>query len=120
MPAPPVLTPGPTRLIQPGTANVYRCVGKPVGVNGWQAGNSHGPSGVVATSARNEEIATIVARGVLHAIFGMGGDLAKLAVEINRRLAKDTGWTGNWRVLTDLSGSFDTVVLEIEVERLAA
>jgi len=62
----------------------------------------------------------ILVRTVLQATFGRGAEVAQLAVEVDRRLAKETGWGGRWRVLTDLSGPFDTVVLETVVESLAA
>jgi hypothetical protein len=34
-------------------------------------------------------------------------------------MMKESGTPRRWRVLTDLSGSFDTVVQEVEVESLA-
>ena len=65
----------------------------------------------------------IVVRTVFQAKFGKGGELAakmgegnkQLADEMNRRM----GGPRRWRVLTDLSGSFDTVVFEVEAENLA-
>lgn len=62
----------------------------------------------------------ILVRSVLQAKFGKGGELARLAIETDQRLARETGWDGRWRILTDLSGTFDTVVLETEVESMAA
>ena len=59
----------------------------------------------------------IVVRTVIQAKFGKAAELARLSAEMNREVGE---WPGAWRVLTDLSGPFDTVVLEIEVESLAA
>jgi hypothetical protein len=65
----------------------------------------------------------IVVRTVFQAKFGKGGELAarmaagnpEFAAEVSRLL----GGPRRWRVLTDLSGAFDTVVFEAEAESLA-
>ena len=65
----------------------------------------------------------IVARTVFHGKFGKGGELAAAMSSGNEELAatmeKLVGGRRKWRVLTDLSGSFDTVVFEVEAESLA-
>ena len=62
----------------------------------------------------------IVVRTVLQAKFGKAGELAANFGKVAEQLSKDMGAEGKWRILTDLSGPFDTVVQEIEVENLAA
>jgi hypothetical protein len=61
----------------------------------------------------------ILVRTVLQGKFGMGGQLAAAMREGNAQLAGEVGLTGPWRVLSDLSGGFDRVVLEVTVESLA-
>lgn len=61
----------------------------------------------------------IVVRTVLQAKFGMGGQLAASFSETSSAMMAEAGTKRRWRVLTDLSGQFDTVVQEIEVESLA-
>ena len=61
----------------------------------------------------------IVVRTVLQAKFGTGGRLAATLSEASGPMMKESGTPRRWRVLTDLSGSFDTVVQEVEVESLA-
>ena len=61
----------------------------------------------------------IVVRSVLQATFGRGGDLAAIFAETNPRVMAELGVNRTWRLLTDLSGTFDTVVLEVEAESLA-
>jgi hypothetical protein len=66
----------------------------------------------------------IVVRTILQAKFGKGGELAAHMAEDNQRIIGEIGQQGNqggrWRILTDLTGQFDTVVLEVEVESMAA
>ena len=62
----------------------------------------------------------IVVRTVLQAKFGSGGKLAATFSESASAMMAEAGTPRRWRVLTDLSGTFDTVVQEIEVESLAA
>jgi hypothetical protein len=61
----------------------------------------------------------ILVRTVLQGKFGTGGQLAAAMKEGNTKIAADLGVRSHWRVLTDLSGGFDRVVLEIEAENLA-
>lgn len=65
----------------------------------------------------------IIVRTVFQAAFGKGGELAaSMTAEQPRmmaEMAQQIGAQRRWRVLTDLSGSFDTVVLEVEAENLA-
>jgi hypothetical protein len=65
----------------------------------------------------------IVVRTVFQAQFGKGGELAARMAEGNRQLAEEMGrqlgGQRRWRILTDLSGGFDTVVFEVEGESLA-
>ena len=61
----------------------------------------------------------IVVRTVFQAKFGTGGKLAATLSEASGPMMKESGTPRRWRVLTDLSGSFDTVVQEVEVESLA-
>jgi hypothetical protein len=61
----------------------------------------------------------IVVRTVFHAQFGKGGELAAEFKSVNAQMSAEMGSAGHWRVLTDLSGPFDTAVLEIEVASLA-
>jgi hypothetical protein len=65
----------------------------------------------------------IVVRTVMQGKFGQGGRLAAGFIESNRKMmdemSKVMGGPRRWRVLTDLSGPFDNVVMEVEVESLA-
>ena len=65
----------------------------------------------------------IVVRTVFQAKFGKGGELAAQMAGGNQQLAaemeRQLGAKRRWRVLTDLSGDFDTVVFEVEAENLA-
>ena len=62
----------------------------------------------------------IVVRNVFQAKIGRASELAQGMAESMRRTPPAGAAAAGWRVLTDLSGPFDTVVLEIEVESLAA
>jgi hypothetical protein len=59
----------------------------------------------------------ILVRNIFQARFGRAGEVAKAMKESSKALGEIYG--GNARILTDLSGQFDTVVLEIEVDSLA-
>jgi quinol monooxygenase YgiN len=61
----------------------------------------------------------IVARQVFQARYGRGDELVALFQELNSRMQKVDGAT-RFRILTDASGPFFTVVTEAEVESLAA
>jgi hypothetical protein len=62
----------------------------------------------------------ILVRTVFQAAFGKGGELAAAMRASSDQMADDFGSGNRWRLLTDLSGPFDTVVLEVEMESLAA
>ena len=65
----------------------------------------------------------ILVRTVFQGKFGKGGDLAKAMSAGNEEFAevmeKVIGARRKWRVLSDLSGSFDTVVFEVEAADMA-
>ena len=61
----------------------------------------------------------IVVRTVLQAKFGKGGELAASFKETSRAMMAEMGTKRRWRVLTDLSGPFDTVIQEVEAESIA-
>jgi hypothetical protein len=63
----------------------------------------------------------ILARLVFQAKFGKAGELAAMFKEFGESAAA-SGMVGprSMRILTDLSGSFDTVVQEIEFDSFAA
>ena len=65
----------------------------------------------------------ILVRTVFQAKFGKGGELAAAMTkgndEMGDMMVKITGARRKWRVMTDLSGTFDTVVIEIEAASLA-
>ncbi len=62
----------------------------------------------------------IVIRNVFQAKIGRAGELAQAMTESLRQAGGTDGEPAAWRVLTDLSGPFDTVVMEVEAESLAA
>ena len=64
----------------------------------------------------------LVARQVFQAKYGQGDALVAHFKEFNTRMQQEEGGiTGpNFRILTDATGPFFTVVTEIEVESLAA
>jgi hypothetical protein len=62
----------------------------------------------------------LVARQVFRAKYGRGDELAALFKDLNARM-REAGPPGpRFRVLTDASGPFFTVVTEVEVESFAA
>ncbi len=66
-----------------------------------------------------KETEMIVVRSVMQAKFGSGGILAAAATEGMQAFTRAYGKESpRWRVLTDLSGPFDTVTLEAEVDSL--
>ena len=62
----------------------------------------------------------LVARQVFRAKYGRGDELVALFKELNTRLQEAGGTGPRFRILTDVSGPFFTVVTEVEVESLAA
>jgi hypothetical protein len=65
------------------------------------------------------EAPMIVVRTVLQAKFGSGGKLAESFVKTSKSMMAEMGVKRRWRVLTDLSGPYDTVIQEVEAESLA-
>ena len=61
----------------------------------------------------------ILVRTVFQAKFGKANELVTAFREFAQTYAEATGETPQGRLLTDLSGSFDTVVMETEVENLS-
>ena len=64
----------------------------------------------------------ILVRTVFKGKFGTGGALAAAMSKGNEdfgdMMEKATGTRRRWRVLSDLSGPFDTVIFEVEAENL--
>lgn len=58
----------------------------------------------------------IIVRDVFHAKYGKGEELAHLFTEFRALLPPSR----TFRIMTDLSGTFFTIVTEMEVESLAA
>ena len=61
----------------------------------------------------------ILVRQVFQAKWGKAGEFASMMADGNREIAKALGNDHAWRVLTDLTGPFHTVVLEVEMESMA-
>lgn len=62
----------------------------------------------------------LVVRQVFQATYGRGDELVALFQEFNARIQEAGGTGPRFRILTDASGSFFTVVTEVEVENFAA
>jgi len=61
----------------------------------------------------------IIVRMVFQASYGKGGELAAAMAASAKQVVAEMGGDHRWKVMTDLSGPFDTVVQEIEVASLA-
>jgi hypothetical protein len=61
----------------------------------------------------------LIARQVFQAKYGRGNDLVNLFKELNTRMREEDGAAPYFRILTDASGRFFTVVTEIEVGSFA-
>ncbi len=61
----------------------------------------------------------IIVRTVYQGAYGKGGELAALQTEVARKFVAELGGGHTWRVMSDLSGPFDTIALEVEVAGLA-
>ena len=61
----------------------------------------------------------LIARQVFRAKYGRGDELVALFRELNTRMREAGGTAPRFRILTDVSGPFFTVVTEVEVESLA-
>lgn len=62
----------------------------------------------------------LVARQVFRAKYGRGDELVAVFQEFNSRMQAENGPGPRFRILTDGSGPFFTVVTEVEVENFAA
>jgi hypothetical protein len=62
----------------------------------------------------------LVARQAFQAKYGRGDELVALFQNFNTRVAEQSGSMPRFRILTDASGQFFTVVTEVEVENFAA
>lgn len=62
----------------------------------------------------------VIARQVFQARYGRGDELVALFQELNTRMHEEGGSAPRFRILTDASGPFFTVVTEVEVGTLAA
>ena len=60
----------------------------------------------------------VIARQVFQAKYGRGDDLVTHFQELNRRMREEGGTAPRFRILTDVSGPFFTVVTEVEFESL--
>jgi hypothetical protein len=61
----------------------------------------------------------IVVRTVFQGSYGKGGELAAAQIAAAKLYVTEMGGDRHWKVMTDLSGPFDTVVVEFEVASLA-
>jgi hypothetical protein len=61
----------------------------------------------------------LVARQVFQAKYGRGDELVTLFQELNTRMQDASETAPRFRILTDVTGPFFTVVTEVEVESLA-
>lgn len=62
----------------------------------------------------------LIARQVFQARYGRGDELVALFQELNSRRREEDPSVVPFRILTDVTGPFFTVVTEVEVESLAA
>ena len=62
----------------------------------------------------------VIARQVFQAKYGRGDELVAHFRELNARLREGDAAAPRFRILTDATGPFFTVVTEVEVESLAA
>ena len=60
----------------------------------------------------------LVVRSIMQAKFGYGGHLAAAATEGMEAFTKAHKDSPRWRVLTEISGQFDSVTLEVDVVSL--
>lgn len=61
----------------------------------------------------------IIVRTVFQGSYGKGGELAALQTATAQKFIAELGGGHPWKVMSDLSGPFDTVVMEVEVASLA-
>jgi hypothetical protein len=61
----------------------------------------------------------VIVRTVFQGAYGKGGELAALQVASAKEFIAAMGGDHHWKLMTDLSGPFDTVAMEVEVASLA-
>lgn len=61
----------------------------------------------------------IIVRTVFQGSYGKGGELAAAQTASAKQFTAEMGGDHRWRVMSDLSGPFDTIVMEVEVASLA-
>ena len=61
----------------------------------------------------------IIVRTVFQGSYGKGGELAAAQTASAKQVIAELGGDHRWKVMSDLSGPFDTVVMEVEVASLA-
>lgn len=61
----------------------------------------------------------IIVRTVFQGSYGKGGELAAAQTAAAKQFIAELGGDHRWKVMSDLSGPFDTVVMEVEVASLA-
>ena len=61
----------------------------------------------------------IIVRTVFQGSYGKGGELAAAQTATAKKFIAEMGGDHRWKVMSDLSGPFDTVVMEVEVASLA-
>ena len=61
----------------------------------------------------------IIVRTVFQGSYGKGGELAAAQTATAKQFVAAMGGDHRWRLMTDLSGPFDTVVMEVEMASLA-
>jgi hypothetical protein len=61
----------------------------------------------------------IIVRTVFQGSYGKGGELAAAETAVAKQFIAEMGGDHRWKVMSDLSGPFDTVVMEVEMASLA-
>ena len=61
----------------------------------------------------------IIVRTVFQGSYGKGGELAALQTAMAEKVVAELGGGHPWKVMSDLSGPFDTIVMEVEAANLA-
>lgn len=62
----------------------------------------------------------IVVRTTLQGKFGTGGRLAKELADSSKEMSRDIPGAKSFRILTDLTGTFDTAIIEVVTDSLAS
>jgi hypothetical protein len=60
----------------------------------------------------------IIVRTVFQGSYGKGGELAAAQTAAAKQFIAELGGDHRWKVMSDLSGPFDTVAMEVEVASL--